>query len=107
MCTYYSFHAFFFLQTLLRDSLQVSLLLILNYFFVRYLFKDSRFSLLIVGVLLGIAILTLKALAVIGLGIIVFMFVVHRKSFKVFFCGCNLGYCRFLSDNNSLDDKSL
>lgn len=54
-------------------------------FFVRYLFKDSRFSLLIVGVLLGIAILTLKALAVIGLGIIVFMFVVHRKSFKVFF----------------------
>lgn len=74
----------FFLATLLRDSLQVSLLLILNYFFVRYLFKDSRFSLLIVGVLLGIAILTLKALAVIGLGIIVFMFVVHRKSFKVF-----------------------
>lgn len=76
---------FFFLQTLLRDSFQVSLLLILNYFFVRYLFSGSRFSLLIVGGLLGIAILTLKALAVIGVGIIVFMFVAYRKSPRKFF----------------------
>ncbi|MBB4044033.1 glycosyltransferase family 39 protein [Bacteroides reticulotermitis] len=79
------FPCFFFLQTLLRDSFQVSLLLILNYFFVRYLFKGSRYALLIVGLLLGIAILTLKALAVIGLGIIVFIFCAHRKSFKRFF----------------------
>lgn len=79
------FPCFFFLQTLLRDSFQVSLLLILNYFFVRYLFSGSRFSLLFVGGLLGIAILTLKALAVIGVGIIVFMFVAYRKSPRKFF----------------------
>jgi len=79
------FPCFFYLQTLLRDSFQVSLLLILNYFFVRYLFKDSRLSLAIVGLLLGIAILTLKALVVVGLGVVAFVFVVHRKSLKRFF----------------------
>lgn len=79
------FPCFFYLQTLLRDSFQVSLLLILNCFFVRYLFTGSRVSLMIAGSLLGIAILTLKALAVIGLGIVVFMFIAHRKSLKRFF----------------------
>lgn len=79
------FPCFFYLQTLLRDSFQVSLLIILNYFFVRYLFKGSRISIAIVGVLLGIAILTLKALAVIGLGVIVFMFIAYRRSLKKFF----------------------
>lgn len=76
---------FFYLQTLLRDSFQVSLLLILNYFFVRYLFKGSRISLFLVGFLLGIAILTLKALAVIGLGIVIYIFIIHRRSLKRFF----------------------
>lgn len=76
------FPCFFYLQTLLRDSFQVSLLLILNYFFVRYLFKGSRISLLIVGLLLGIAILTLKALVVVGLGVVVFMFVARRRFLK-------------------------
>lgn len=79
------FPCFFFLQTLLRDSFQVSLLLILNYFFVRYLFEMNRLFLLIVGLLLGVAILTLKALAVVGIGIIVFMFIIHRKTLKRFF----------------------
>lgn len=79
------FPCLFYLQTLLRDSFQVSLLLIHNYFFVRYLFEGSRFSLLIVGLLLGVAILTLKALVVVGLGVITFMFIAHRRFIKRFF----------------------
>lgn len=82
-CIYLCFFPlFFYLQTLLRDSFQVSLLLILNYFFVRYLFKGERVALIFAGLLLGVAILTLKALAFIGLGIVAYIFIIHRKSIK-------------------------
>lgn len=84
------FPLFFYLQTLLRDSFQVSLLLILNYFFVRYLFKGDRIALTLVGVLLGVAILTLKALAFIGLVIVAYIFIIHRKSIKRVFIDTTL-----------------
>lgn len=67
--------AFFFLATLMRESLLTSILIILNYFFVSFISDKKMYQLIIVGFLLGICILVFQAMVVLSIVLVSYLFI--------------------------------
>ena len=74
--------AFFFVATLMRESLLTGTLIILNYYFVSYIFDRKTYQLIIVGILLGICILVFQAMVVLSILLVTYLFI-----YKIQFSG--------------------
>jgi hypothetical protein len=73
--------SFYFVVTLLRESLITSVFIILNYWVLKYLNTNKVKYLIVVGVLLGLLILTFQAMVVVSLVLVAIIYINNKKDF--------------------------